>query len=335
VLSQVLWNGTDAAKVVGRFLDVSDREGLLIMREGKPLPAEKGTVLRAGDLISTGSQAQASMQLDGVGIVSLQARTEVEVFAPGDKAAVSVVEGHVLVEADRRMEDQAPILFRTPEAEVEVMGTVFGLEVDATATRLRVHEGLVRYAERKTDRAVEVGAGEYCVSGGSSLEVRDQSDLLPGALMPGQIRLQPVADVCLDGVHVFNDAYLKVEHGRRLSCLKFEVPEGGEIVGAKLRMIQMVDPGFGTLRIREASHNDWTESSIKIESAPEAFGAGIDRKGWVRLDQVIEVDVSSLIRKAGAHSLVITLEGEGSNDVWFGSKESLHPPEMILTRVED
>ena len=334
VLSQVLWNGAELPAVVGRCIDVSDRDDLTLVRQGESLSVSKETELRAGDRISTGNQAQASLDLDGVGIVTLQAQSEIEIFMPDDAAAVNVKKGLVLVEADKREEGQPPVLFRTPKAEVEVMGTVFGLEVDATATRVRVHEGLVRYAEPKSDRAVEVGAGKYCETGGKSLEVRDQSDLLPGALMPGQIRLQPVADLCLDGVRVFNNTYLKVENDRRVSYLKFEIPEGAEIVDAKLLLTQMVDPGSGTLRVQNGSNNDWSESSMTAKNAPKADGEMVERKGWIRLDQVVEINVSSLIKSAGTHTLMISLEGKGSNDVWFGSKESPHPPELILTREE-
>jgi hypothetical protein len=50
-------------------------------------------------------------------------------------------------------------------------------------------------------------------------------------------------------------------------------------------------------------------------------------------DQSIEVDVTGLIRQGGTYTLIITLDAPtAGDDIWFGSRSSLHPPELILTR---
>ncbi|MGJ8696402.1 MAG: CBM96 family carbohydrate-binding protein [Verrucomicrobiaceae bacterium] len=331
-LSQLAWNHWGEGESVGHCVHVSDSDELVLWRDGKELPMSRNTRLQAGDRISTGNQGQASLRLEGVGTVSLKVQTEIEIFAPNETAAVIINRGLVLVEADKREPGTPPVIFRTPKAEVEVMGTVFGLEVNSTATRVKVHEGLVRYADRASEDAVEVEAGQYCVNGEGKLEAMDQAGLMPGALMPGELRLLPVADACSDAGRYLNDAYLKVEKPRRSTYLKFEVPESGEILGARLRMTQSVDPGEGELTVWEGSHDDWTEDALSKEVAPKPGRKIATREGWVGLDQVIEVDVSSLVKEAGTYTLVVTLEKAGNKDIWFGSKESPTPPELIISR---
>jgi hypothetical protein len=55
------------------------------------------------------------------------------------------------------------------------------------------------------------------------------------------------------------------------------------------------------------------------------------RVGWVALGQTVEVDISSLIHQDGTYTLVVTLDETEGNDIWFGSRESPTPPELILT----
>ncbi|YCM45032.1 FecR domain-containing protein [Verrucomicrobiaceae bacterium 227] len=331
-LTKLAWNHWGGPEKVGYCLHVSESDGSILWRDGKGLVISKDTVIRAGDRIETGNQGQASFEIKGVGILTLKSQTEVQVFPPNDKVSVSVEDGMVLVEAEKREPGTPPALFRTPKAEVEVMGTVFGLEVNAAATRVKVHEGLVRFSNRSSARSVEVEAGQYGDNGVEEPTVFDQSELRAGSLLPGQLRLLPSDDVCSDGQRFLNDEFLKVEKNRRTSYLKFEVPEGGLILGAKLRLTQSVDAGSGQLKVFEGSHHEWSEESMSRKTAPKHLRELDQLNGWVGLDQVVELDVSSLVTHDGTFTLMVTLEKGGSNDIWFGSKESSVPPELILTR---
>lgn len=332
IMAQVFWAHRDQAEIVGHLVHVSDSEGLKLWRQDKLLSVGHQTALEAGDRMVTGPQAKASFKLHGVGVLNMRSATELEIFPEGGAVAVAVNQGLVMVEAEERQAGTPPALFSTPKAEVEVMGTVFGLEVNAAATRVMVHEGLVKFSDRSSERSVEVEAGQYSENGGDQPQVREQAELEDGALLPGQFRLLPSEDAHSDYDEFFDDIYLKVEHGRRTSLLKFEVPEGGEILAAKIRITQSVDPGEGSLRVWEGSHSDWSERTLSAETMPSAVRRIAERSGWVGLDQAIELDVSSLVREAGAYTVLLSLEDEDSNDIWFGSKESATPPELILTR---
>jgi len=339
VLLPLLLKREEATPAVGHCLHVSARDDLRLWRDGKIVPVESNTELLAGDRIESGFEAKASFRLGGVGVVSLQSNTELVIFPADDDASVSVERGAVMVEAEKRKPGTPPAILRTPKAEVKVMGTVFGLEVNAVATRVQVHEGLVRFSNRSSKQSVDVEEGQFSVNGGDTPKVYDQEDLSPGDLLPGQVLLLPVDDACADrgkfsnGRCKFsNGRFLKVEAGRRTSYLKFAVPEGGDVLGAKLRLTQLVDPGGGKLRVSDGSHHKWSEQSISAKSAPKPLREVSRRNGWVSLNQVIELDVLSLINKGGTYTLVVTLDGAGANDIWFGSKESPHPPELVITR---
>ena len=332
IMGKLAWNHWGGEEAVGICLHVSESAESRLWRNGKALPLEKNSVIRAGDRIETGNQGQAAFEIRGVGILTLKRQTEVGIFPPDQKVSVLVERGMVLVEAEKREPGTAPALFQTPKAKVEVMGTVFGLEVNAAATRVKVHEGLVRLFNRSSDRSVEVEAGQYGDNGVDEPTVFAQSELREGSLLPGQMRLLPTDDACSDGQRFLNDEFLKVEKKKRTSYLKFVVPKGGEILGAKLRLTQSVDAGGGQLKVFEGSHAHWSEEAMTHDSAPVLLRELDQRDGWVGLDQVVELDVSSLVTGAGTYTLLVTLEKGGSNDIWFGSRESTVPPELILTR---
>ncbi len=315
---------------IGYCMHVSEANELQLSRNGKSLKLANNSVLRSGDRIQTTGDAQVSLKLSGVGIVTVNGSTELILAGESERVAIQVIRGKILLEAEHREEGTSPLVIQTPKAEVEVMGTVFGMEVDAVATRVRAHEGQVRFREKTTDRMVKVDAGQYCINGGEMLEALDQSGLLPGTLLPGSLRLKPTANVYTERNRILSGQHLKVEDGRRVSYLKFEIPELGNIAGARLRLKQMIDPGAGTLCLWHGNHENWSEQTHRISNLPQRLRLVAKHTGWVKLDQEIEFDVSSMIQKAGSYTIIMTLEGDSSNDVWFGSSESSHPPELIL-----
>jgi ferric-dicitrate binding protein FerR (iron transport regulator) len=327
------WNFMSQPERIGRVVELFGSDGAILWRQGRQVVVRPDTVLRAGDRLTTDFEAQTVLQLAGAGKLTLQGRNTVDLFSPTNQVAVFIEQGQVLMEATQRKPGQPPLLIRTPRAMVEVVGTVFGLEVEPTATRVQVHEGQVAFAEPSSGRTVQVAAGEYSVTGGANLEVLDQTTLRPDLLLPGQTRLLPADNACLENGRSVPGLYLKVEGQRRIAFLKFHIEEAGEILSARLRLTQMVDPGSGTLEFWEGSHSNWSRATISGAKAPQPVRRIASRTGRVVRNQSIDVDVSGLIRQGGTYTLIMTLNAPAAaDDIWFGSRESLHPPQLILTR---
>ncbi|MCS5540254.1 MAG: FecR family protein [Roseibacillus sp.] len=69
-----------------------------------------------------------------------------------------------------------PLLLQTPSAEVEVLGTQFNVIADDSATRLAVHEGLVRVTRLADGKTRDVPADHHVVA---ALERETDFDALP------------------------------------------------------------------------------------------------------------------------------------------------------------
>ncbi|MGC6464007.1 MAG: FecR domain-containing protein [Akkermansiaceae bacterium] len=335
IVSQSDWFGTPGGEAVGHCVYVAESSEATLIRQSGEERVLASTVLQPGDIIKTGDGGQASFQISGVGLVTLKSGTEIEIFPEESDASVVIQKGRVLVEAEKRQPGTAPAVFLTPKAEVEVMGTVFGVEVNQASTRVKVHEGLVRFSGHGSEKVVDVEAGQYTENRGEQTVVLSQSDLEPGALLPGQERLLPTDDAYSEHRRIRNDEFIKVEKGRRKAYLKFVVPEGREVLGASLRLTQSVDAGGGGLIVSSGSSNDWDEETLSKENAPEPISELSRRDGWIGLDALVELDVSSFVKVPGTYTLVLELESGGANDIWFGSRESNTPPELIVTRDVD
>ncbi len=122
-----------------------------------------------------------------------------------------------------------------------------------------------------------------------------------------------------------------MEGGRRTAYLRFNVPAVAELQSAKLRLTQKIDPGSGTLEFSAGDHSDWAEDNLTRKNAPNPTGQSVRRSGVVQRHEVIEVDVAELITASGHMTFVINLKETGGNDIWFGSKESDTPPQLIIT----
>lgn len=330
-VAQMIFQSHEEENSIGHCVHVAENSEVLLVRQSGEERVRIETTLRAGDRIRTGD-GQVSFDIDGVGLVTLKSHTELELFPADEGTSVLISRGKVLVEAEKREPGTPPAVFKTPKAEVKVMGTVFAVEVNRASTRVKVHEGLVRFSNRNSDRSVDVQAGQYSENREGEPVVFEQSDLAPGSLLPGQERVLPTDDIYSEGRRFVRDQFIKVEKGRRTTYLKFQVPDGDEVLGATLRLFQSVDAGGGGLKVMEGSHHDWNEGAINHKTAPTAVREIARRGGWIELDSVVELDVSSLVTRPGVYTLMLKLESGGSHDIWFGSKESSTPPELVVTR---
>jgi len=214
---------------------------------------------------------------------------------------------------------------------VTVLGTIFDVEAEPTATQIKVYEGLVGVQDSGKGGRVQVGVGQYAITGGPTLQVGDLATLPADKLMPSKVTLLPSDDAYLQGGEPYNHDCLYVEGGRRIIFLKFKVQDVGTVLGARLCLTQSMDVGSGTLRFFEGSPKDWSERTLTPRNAPMPIREIARRTGAVQRGQTIEVDMSTLIKGDGVYTLVITLDEGGPNDIRFGSKESNVPPKLILT----
>ena len=179
----LVWNYWNQPELIGRCVRVADSDEIVLWRQGRQRTAGPNTVLRVGDRIQTGCAAQTVLRVDGAGLLTLQGMNTVELCSPTNAMAVSIERGHVLIEATKRGPGMPPLTIRTPQSSVQVLGTVFGLEVEPTATRLRVFEGEVTFEETSLGRVVRVSDGQYSVTGTPNLEALDQ-DRRGGVIQP-------------------------------------------------------------------------------------------------------------------------------------------------------
>ncbi len=77
------------------------------------------------------------------------------------------------------------------------------------------------------------------------------------------IALMPTADAYLEGGRVVDNDELRIEQGRRVTYLKFQVPAGtAGISAARLSLTVGSDSGAGTVSAYLGGHSDWTERNL-------------------------------------------------------------------------
>ena len=91
--------------------------------------------------------------------------------------------------------------------------------------------------------------------------------------------------------------------------------------------------GSGTLRVYRGSHNSWTETTLSPDDAPVEDGELGTFTGTISSDQLVSVEINSLITGDGTYSVIIT-QDPGGSDVAFGSRESAAKPELIVETAD-
>jgi len=116
---------------------------------------------------------------DSVVVVKFPDSTRIEIAGPAtlrsisdgdDGKRVDLAAGSLKADVARQPAGR-PMIFRTVDAEVRVVGTRFRLE-SRTTTRIDLHEGKVRLTRLKDDAAVEVTAGNTVTTGAPRLYPR-------------------------------------------------------------------------------------------------------------------------------------------------------------------
>ena len=142
----------------------------------------------------------------------------------------------------------------------------------------------------------------------------------------GTFSFEPTDDAYLEGTTPFNDEFLRVATGSQVSYLKFTVSGlTGTIETATLRLQESDDAGSGTLRVFRGSHNSWTETTLSSDDAPVQDGELGSFTGTISNNEIVNVEITSLITGDGTYSVIIS-QDTGGNDVAFGSSESTTSP---------
>ncbi|WP_109830298.1 carbohydrate-binding protein [Reichenbachiella versicolor] len=151
------------------------------------------------------------------------------------------------------------------------------------------------------------------------------------------VDLNSIEDAYLQNGTRYNTGDLRVENGRRVSYLKFDLSGlTGEVTIAELKLSVSNDAGNGTIIVGKGDSNNWTETNLSSSNAPNgitqlgalntSYGIG-NTYSWV-LDQ-------SAIQTGGVLTLVVSQISGG--DVSFASDENsnsfLKPVLTIRTSI--
>ncbi len=135
-------------------------------------------------------------------------------------------------------------------------------------------------------------------------------------------------DAYLQGDTSFNTTSLRVEKERRISYLQFEIPEDiTDITGVVLEMSVSNDSGNGLIEVYKGNSNDWTETNLSTGNKPEEMGKLGSLDTSYGLGQSYQWELSGVTPGEIIALVVKQIDG---NDVSFSSKESNHPPKLIV-----
>ena len=128
------------------------------------VPGANGIRLQATDVLRVGTNASATVTFG-------PEKTRLELFADTELKVTSWSDGKQFTLRSGKLEASIahqrpfePMLIRTPQAEVRVLGTKFTLTVTTNATRLDVAEGTVRLRRASDGTRVDVPADHYAIA---------------------------------------------------------------------------------------------------------------------------------------------------------------------------
>ena len=187
-----------------------------------------------------------------------------------------------------------PLRLQTPSAEVEVLGTQFNVTADDSATRLAVHEGLVRVTRLADGKTRDVPADHHVVA---ALERKTNFDALPRGESVRSWKCDLQHDVCQGywrtgagessgslraETHLFRGDFGERKHPVLLHSVVVRPSDsnGTPVLlteGARLRVVGRLERscavqfGFGTHQVRGVFSGKYALSR-KIELAEQAEG---------------------------------------------------------------
>jgi ferric-dicitrate binding protein FerR (iron transport regulator) len=207
-----------------------------------PAPADVGSAVPAGGTVRTeGVEASADIVFADGTRLTLAGNTAVTVEQDGPKRVI-VRSGNVAADVTPQPAG-APMRLRTPEAEIEVVGTRFALSRGDERTAVGVAEGSVRMVRLADGKTRTVAAGSEAIA-------EPATELKP-------IRLPPAPD---EPVVAF-DGRLPPRWGIG-QFVADDLPKGS---GGAVRAVQRVDPK-GRTHYAIGSHNAWTRGIAALHA---------------------------------------------------------------------
>ncbi|MBQ4819516.1 Ig-like domain-containing protein [Aquimarina sp. MMG016] len=141
--------------------------------------------------------------------------------------------------------------------------------------------------------------------------------------------LTPIHDAYLQGNTRFNNADLRVESGKRISYLMFDLNSiAGTVSSAELRLTVGSDPGNGQINIYLGNGIDWTENNLS-NSNKSGRGALLASKNTSFNTNGTYVWDFNDFTAGDKVSLIV--EHTSGNDVSFWSKEGNKKPQLVVT----
>lgn len=174
---------------------VKASQGVVIVRQGETMLANKQLTLISGDRLQVPAQGQLAIGYDDGSLITLGAYAAT-VFDP-DKARLAgvtstggkilIVERGELTAQITKQDEDHPLMLLTPHARVIVATSEFNLSVAGGSTRLEVFKGRSRFINRKGDFPTEVLAGWAAVADATgNLNVRKPEPSEPDTIHPPQ-----------------------------------------------------------------------------------------------------------------------------------------------------
>lgn len=144
--------------------------------------------------------------------------------------------------------------------------------------------------------------------------------------------LNPIQDAYIQGIIGYNNSLIRVENGRRVGYLKFDLRQvSNNILSAKLKLTCSGDGGNGEVNVSEGTSSNWTESNLNSNNKPTSSNilATIDKTYSVGNTYVWSLDVNKLL---DSDFISLILSQNNGNDVAFASKENnAGKPQLEIT----
>ena len=124
------------------------------------------TAIRPGDRLTTAADSSATIRYPDGTTLKIQADTTITfgAYAAPLRKRVTIDRGRLEADVAPQSSEQ-PMIFHSPHAQAEVLGTKLMLAVDSNKMHLKVSEGRVRLMRNSDQRSVVVAKDEIAVSG--------------------------------------------------------------------------------------------------------------------------------------------------------------------------
>lgn len=148
----------------------------------------------------------------------------------------------------------------------------------------------------------------------------------------GPARLLATEDAFIQNALAIDGTQLRVEHGdrSRISYVRFNT-EGTATGSATLELSVGTDAGDGTVSVWRGVGGDWTSATLSTSNAPVAGELLASISGPFTPGQLLEFELPAGTVTGDVLDLVITTDGQASDDVSFDAIESNNGPVLVTT----